>query len=64
MKDPSYAPKAHSLTILKFKVFLPLFFREKQCDVVALRSCQRDVIHQYKQVQNGGTETMLHVFFL
>ena len=27
-------------------------------DVVALRSCQRDVTHQYKQIQNGGTETM------
>ena len=26
--------------------------------VVALRSCQRDVTHQYKQIQNGGTETM------
>ena len=33
-------------------------FREKRCDVVALRSCQRDVTDQYKQVQNGGTETM------
>ena len=21
-------------------------------------SCQRDVTHQYKQIQNGGTETM------
>ena len=37
--------------------FLPLL-REKRCDVVALRSCQRDVTHQYKQIQNGGTETM------
>ena len=37
--------------------FLPLL-REKMCDVVALRSCQRDVTHQYKQIQNGGTETM------
>ena len=37
--------------------FLPLL-REKRCDVVALRSCQRDVIHQYKQIQNGGTETV------
>ena len=24
----------------------------------ALRSCQRDVTHQYKQIRNGGTETM------
>ena len=30
----------------------------KRCDVMALRSCQRDVTHQYKQIQNGGTETM------
>ena len=37
--------------------FLPLL-REKRCDIVALRSCQRDVTHQYKQIQNGGTETM------
>ena len=37
--------------------FLPLL-REKRCDVVALRSWQRDVTHQYKQIQNGGTETM------
>ena len=29
-----------------------------RCDVVALRSCRRDVTHQSKQVQNGGTETM------
>ena len=34
------------------------FLREKRCDVVALRSCQRDVTHQYKQIKNGGTETM------
>ena len=40
-----------------FCYFLP-FLREKRCDVVALRSCQRDVTHQYKQIQNGGTETM------
>ena len=40
--------------------FLPLL-REKRCDVVALRSCQRDVTHQYKQIQNGGTETMLEL---
>ena len=33
-------------------------FMGKRCDVVALRSCWRDVTHQYKQVQNGGTETM------
>ena len=39
------------------QVFLSLF-REKRCDVVALRSCQRDVTDQYKQAQNGGTETM------
>ena len=39
------------------QVFLPLL-REKRCDVVALRSCQRDVTHQYIQIQNGGTETM------
>ena len=38
-------------------VFLSLL-REKRCDVVALRSCQRDVTHQYKQIQNGETETM------
>ena len=37
--------------------FLPLL-REKRCDVVALRSCKGDVTHQYKQIQNGGTETM------
>ena len=37
--------------------FLPLL-REKQCDVVALRSCQLDVTHQYEQIQNGGKETM------
>ena len=36
---------------------LPLL-REKRCEVVALRSYQRDVTHQYKQIQNGGTETM------
>ena len=40
--------------------FLPLLW-EKRCDVVALRSCQRDVTHQYKQIQNGGTETMLEL---
>ena len=38
-------------------IFLPLL-REKQCDFVALCSCRHDVTHQYKQVQNGGTETM------
>ena len=38
-------------------IFLPLL-REKRCDVVALRSCQRDVTHHYKQIQNGGSETM------
>ena len=37
--------------------FLPLL-REKRCDFVALSSCQRDVTHQNKQIQNGGTETM------
>ena len=26
--------------------------------VVALCSCQDDVTHQYKQIRNGGTETM------
>ena len=25
---------------------------------VMSRSCQRDVTHQYKQIQNGGTATM------
>ena len=39
------------------QVFLPLL-REKRCDVVALRSCQRDVTYQQNHVQNGGTETM------
>ena len=34
------------------------FHGEKRCDVVALPSCQRDVTHQYKQIQNGGTETI------
>ena len=47
--------------------FLPLL-REKRCDVVALHSCQCDVTHQYKQIQNGGLETMLLIlkcmFFL
>ena len=38
-------------------IFLPLL-REKRCGVVALCSCQRDVTHQYKQIQNDGTETM------
>ena len=33
-------------------------FMEKGCDVVALRSCWPDVTYQYKQVQNGDTETM------
>ena len=46
----------------------PTFLREKRCDVVALHSCQRDVTHQFKQIQNGGTETMLLIlkckFFL
>ena len=34
------------------------FYRKKRCDDVALCSCRRDVTHQYKQIQNGGTETM------
>ena len=33
-------------------------FTGKAVRLVALRSCQRDVTHQYKQIQNGGTETM------